>query len=63
MPDPIVIPPLSVRPLLPAPVGEPHVVMSWPQDRDGRKRATASALVSTAGEPRAVARALWVELR
>lgn len=42
--------------------GEPHVLVSWPLGRDGRKRHAASALYSADGERLGAARALWIEL-
>jgi hypothetical protein len=42
---------------------EPHVVLSWPLGRSGRKREAGSALLGPDGGVRARARALWVELR
>jgi hypothetical protein len=41
----------------------PHVVVSWPLGRDGRKRHSAAALFSPDGRPVAWARALWIELK
>ena len=43
--------------------GEPHVVVSWPLGRDGRKRAAGTAILSADGAVRARAQALWIELR
>jgi hypothetical protein len=42
--------------------GEPHVVMAWPLAVEGRKRASASAVLAEDGTVLARARALWVEL-
>jgi hypothetical protein len=47
----------------PVAVGEPHVVVSWPVGREGRKRTAASAVLDAGGVVRARARALWIELR
>jgi hypothetical protein len=47
----------------PVTVGEPHVVVSWPVGREGRKRTAASAVLDAGGVVRARARALWIELR
>ncbi len=47
----------------PVAAGEPHVVVSWPVGREGRKRTAASALLDAGGVVRARARALWIELR
>jgi hypothetical protein len=40
-----------------------HVVMAWPLEVDGRKRTAGAALLSAAGEPLAIARALMIEPR
>jgi hypothetical protein len=47
----------------PVPAEEPHVVVSWPLGREGRKRFAGSAIVGTDGAVRARASALWIELR
>jgi hypothetical protein len=44
-------------------VREPHVIVSWPLGRDGRKHHSGSALFTVDGELRGAARALWIELR
>lgn len=41
---------------------EPHVVQAWVVSRDGRKLNTASGLFTAAGEVRAIARAVWIEV-
>jgi hypothetical protein len=46
----------------PIEVGAPHVIQSWLERSDGRKRHTAVALFSAGGERLAVGRAVWVEL-
>ena len=46
----------------PVSVGEPHVIQSWLEAIDGRKRVTGVALFTADGERRAAARAVWVEL-
>jgi hypothetical protein len=43
-------------------VGAPHVIQSWLEGVDGRKRHTGVALFTAAGERRAAGRAVWVEL-
>ncbi len=43
--------------------GEPLAVMSWALGEDGRKRASASALVDAGGRVLAAARATWIALR
>jgi hypothetical protein len=47
----------------PVRAGQEHVVMSWPLETDGRKRYAGAAVLSSDGEPLAVARALMIELR
>lgn len=47
----------------PIAIGEDHVVVAWRLGVDGRKREAASAVLSAAGEPLAVARALLIEPR
>jgi hypothetical protein len=46
----------------PVAVGVPHVIQSWLEAIDGRKRLTGVALFTADGERRAAARAVWVEL-
>ena len=60
---PIVLARLSVRLDGAVQPGAPHVLLSWALQRDGRKRHAAGALLTAAGELRATARALWIELR
>jgi hypothetical protein len=60
---PIVLARLAARIAGPVEVGRPHVVTAWPVLIDGRKRQAGSALYTADGELRAVARALWIELR
>ena len=43
--------------------GEPHVVVAWPLEVDGRKRRAGAALFTAGGERRGVAEALWIEVR
>ena len=59
---PIALGRLGVRIDRPVTAGEPHVAMAWQLRVDGRKRESASALYTAAGELCAVARALWIEL-
>jgi hypothetical protein len=47
----------------PVPVGEDHVVISWPIEADGRKHHAGVAILSAGGEARARARALLIEPR
>lgn len=42
--------------------GEPHVLETWPLERDGRKLHTATALRTAAGEVLALSRAVWIEV-
>jgi serine/threonine protein kinase len=51
---------VDVRPL---PASEPHVIVSEAVARDGRKLTALAALYGGDGELRALARALWIELR
>jgi hypothetical protein len=44
-------------------VGEPHALISWPLQLDGRKRHAACALFDSAGRLLGASRALWIELR
>lgn len=53
----------SVELRAPIPVGVEHVVMAWPTEVDGRKRAAGAAVLSAAGEVLAVGAALMVEAR
>ena len=46
----------------PIAIGAPHVIQSWLEREDGRKRHTAVALYTADGERRACGRAVWVEL-
>ena len=47
---------------LPIAIGEPHIIQSWMERVDGRKRHTGVAIFTAGGERRAAARAVWVEL-
>jgi hypothetical protein len=44
-------------------VGEPHTILSWPLDEDGRKHWAAAALYDSDGVLTCASRALWIELR
>ncbi len=46
----------------PVEVGAPHVIQSWLEGIEGRKRQTAVELWTAGGERRAIARAAWIEL-
>lgn len=54
---------LTARIDAPIVAGEEHVVIAWPIEVDGRKHHAGSAVLSPAGEPLAIARALLIELR
>ncbi len=43
--------------------GEPHTILSWPLDEDGRKHWAAAALYDSEGVLTCASRALWIELR
>jgi hypothetical protein len=60
---PIVLARLHARVECPVRVGEPHALVSWPLEVDGRKRHAGSALFDADGHLLAAARALWIELR
>jgi hypothetical protein len=60
---PIVLARLAVRVVQPVIAGEPHTIVSWPIELDGRKRHAGAALHSSGGELLAVSRALWIELK
>jgi hypothetical protein len=54
---------LATRIEAPVAAGEEHVVIAWPIGADGRKRHAGAAVLSPAGVPLAVARALMIEPR
>jgi hypothetical protein len=60
---PIVLARLAVRILARARAGEPHTILSWPVELNGRKRHAGAALHAADGKLLAVARALWIELK
>ena len=43
--------------------GEPHIVIGWARERDGRKHFSGTAIFDAGGGPLAYADALWIELR
>jgi hypothetical protein len=43
--------------------GEPHTILSWPLDEDGRKHWAAAALYDSDGTFVCGSKALWIELR
>jgi hypothetical protein len=53
---------LAVRLDAPVQAGEPHVAVSWPLGRDGRKVDMAAALFDARGTLKGVSRARWIEL-
>jgi hypothetical protein len=44
-------------------VGEPHAIVAWPLEVDGRKHHAACALYDSAGTLLCASQALWIELR
>lgn len=60
---PIVLARLAARILAPVRAGEPHTIVSWPIEIDGRKRHAGAALYTDDGDLLAVSRALWIELK
>jgi hypothetical protein len=44
-------------------VGEPHTILSWGIEVDGRKRRSAAALYDSDGTLTCASRALWIQLR
>jgi hypothetical protein len=60
--SPVVLGRFTVALEQPIEVGAPHVIQSWLERSDGRKRHTAVALFTASGERRACARAVWLEL-
>jgi hypothetical protein len=59
---PVVLGRLTIALEGPIEVGAPHVIQSWLEGQDGRKRHTGVALFTADGERRAAGRAVWVEL-
>ena len=60
---PVVLGRLAVRIERHARAGEPHVVLAWPLELEGRKRSAGTALLDADGACLAIGRALWIELR
>jgi hypothetical protein len=60
---PMVLASLASRLGCPVRVGEPHTILSWGLEVDGRKRRAAAALYDSAGVLVCASRALWIELR
>ena len=59
---PIVLGRLTLAIEAPIEVGAPHVIQSWLERSDGRKRQTAVALFTADGERARDARSVWIEL-
>ena len=59
---PVVLGRFTVALERPVRVGAPHVIQSWLERSDGRKRHTAVALFTPPGRAAACRRAVWVEL-
>jgi hypothetical protein len=59
---PVVLGRLTIALEAPVEVGAPHVIQSWLEGSDGRKRFTGVALFTADGERRAIGRAVWIEL-
>src|SRR4051794_7015358 len=59
---PVVLGRLTVVLEGPIRVGAPHVIQSWMERQDGRRRHTAVSIHTSEGERRAYGRAVWVEL-
>jgi hypothetical protein len=59
---PVVLGTFTVALERPVEVGAPHVIQSWLEEIDGRKRVTGVALFTADGERLAAGRAVWVEL-
>jgi hypothetical protein len=60
---PMVLARLAARLGCPVRVGEPHTILSWGLEVDGRKRRAAAALYDSNGILTCASRALWIELR
>jgi hypothetical protein len=55
---------LTARPrICPTRAGEPHVVVAWLIDAEGRKRRAGAAVYTHDGELCALAEGLWIQLR
>ena len=60
---PVVLASFAVDVRAPVAVGEPHAIGAWRIETEGRKRRIGVALWDGDGSLRALARALWIELR
>lgn len=54
---------LTARIGCPVRAGEPHTILSWALEEDGRKHWAAAALYDSEGVLTCASRALWIELR
>jgi hypothetical protein len=60
---PMVLADLTARMGCAVRAGEPHTILSWPLDKDGRKHWAAAALYDSDGIFVCGSKALWIELR
>jgi hypothetical protein len=60
---PVVLASLAARLGCSVQVGEPHTILSWRIDVDGRKRRAAAALYDSHGVFICASRALWIQLQ
>ena len=60
---PLVLARLTARIGCPVRAGEPHALVSWPLEVDGRKRHAACALFDSEGRLLCASNALWIELK
>lgn len=60
---PSVLAQLAVRIDGPLHAGREYLALAWPLGEDGRKRRAGAALYDESGEPVAMSRALWIELK
>ena len=60
---PVVLASLAARLGCPVRVGEPHTILSWRIDVDGRKRRAAAALYDSHGVFICASHALWIQLQ
>jgi hypothetical protein len=59
----VVLARLTARVGHPVAIGEPHAIVSWPIEVDGRKRHAGAALFDSDGRLLCASHALWIELR
>jgi hypothetical protein len=60
---PMVLARLTARLACPVRVGEPHALLAWALELEGRKRQAAGALFDSEGRLLCASRALWIEVR